>query len=148
MFRRLIGAMIRSPLLGALAIVVHDEHVLLAQRGKQPDAGLWGFPGGHVEWGETAMEAAARELYEETGVIAEPQRYLTNIDIVRFGADGIAEVHYLLAAVSCRYVGGTPVAADDVSDARWVAFADVAGNRLQMSERVPDLLALARRTLA
>ena len=46
------------PRLGAIAVLVRKGHVLLAQRTKMPDAGLWGFPGGHVEPGETAMEAA------------------------------------------------------------------------------------------
>ena len=63
--------MTRRPLLGAIAVVVQDGHVLLARRRKEPDAGLWGYPGGHVELGETALAAAARELLEETGVTAD-----------------------------------------------------------------------------
>ncbi|MGV6850187.1 MAG: NUDIX domain-containing protein, partial [Marinibacterium sp.] len=68
------------PRLGALAVVLRDGHVLLARRANPPDAGLWGFPGGHVEPGETGLAAAVRELAEETGVIARPVDYLTNID--------------------------------------------------------------------
>ena len=64
------------PKLGAIAVVVRNDHVLLARRGKEPDAGLWGFPGGHVELGETALQAAVRELREETGVEAHPLGYL------------------------------------------------------------------------
>ena len=56
------------PILGAIAVVYHRGEVLLIQRKTAPNAGWWGFPGGHVELGETAMEAARRELLEETGV--------------------------------------------------------------------------------
>lgn len=134
----------KTPLLGALAVVLHDDRVLLVQRGKAPDAGLWGFPGGHVEWGETALSAAARELREETGVLATPRRYLGNLDVMRQSADGAVAHHYFLSAVACDFVSGTPVAADDAHDAAWVPFADVETGRLEMSTHVPDLLALAR----
>lgn len=134
--------MSRTPLLGAIAVVLTDTHVLLAQRKNQPDAGLWGFPGGHVELGETALAAAARELHEETGVAATPVRYLTNIDLVHHAADGSVDLHYLLAAVYCEFVSGTPVAADDVSDAAWVACADIRAGKLPISARVLDLMEL------
>lgn len=49
----------------AVACVVDDGAVLLHRRG---DTGGWGFPGGAVELGETAHDAAVRETREETGV--------------------------------------------------------------------------------
>lgn len=128
-------------------MVLRDDHALLAQRGKAPDLGKWGFPGGHVELGETAMAAAMRELREETGVIATPVRYLTNIDVLRQDDQGRTTVHYLLAAVLCDYVSGTPHAADDVTAAAWVSLGDIAANRLLMSDRVQGLATLARRSL-
>ncbi|MEP1610611.1 MAG: NUDIX hydrolase [Roseobacter sp.] len=107
------------PRLAALAVVMKDDQFLLVKRRNEPDAGLWGFPGGHVELGETAMEAAARELREETGVIGSPLSYLTNVDvIVRDDADAI-QFHFLLAAVFCEYFSGTPTAEDGVSEAQW-----------------------------
>lgn len=138
------------PTLGALAVVMRDDHLILVQRGKAPDRGLWGFPGGHVEAGETAMAAAARELAEETGVTARPVEYLTNIDVVRHGDDGALVAHYLLAAVLCEYVDGSPLAADDAQDAAWVPIDTVLAGGLAMSERVPDLarLLLARQPAA
>ena len=131
------------PLLGAIAVLVHNDLVLLARRIKEPDAGLWGFPGGHVEWGETALVAAARELHEETGVVAAPVDYLTNVDVLQHGPDGQARVHFLLAAVLCDFVSGTPVPSDDVSDAAWLPCADVRAGRVPMSDRVAELMDLA-----
>ncbi|MFC2970400.1 NUDIX hydrolase [Acidimangrovimonas pyrenivorans] len=135
------------PTLAALAVTLHENRVLLVRRRNPPDAGLWGYPGGHVEPGETALEAAARELREETSVIAEPRGYLDNIDVIRHDADGRLRHHFLLAAVLCRYVSGTPEAADDVSEASWVEFSDVFAGRLALSADVDTVLrrALERR---
>lgn len=125
------------PKLGAIAVVVHDGHTVLVQRRNPPNAGLWGFPGGHVEWGETALDAASRELLEETGVRATPRCYLTNIDVVT------KTHHFLLAAVICDYVDGTPVANDDAQDAAWVPVeAALRGDR-PMSANVAKILQLA-----
>ena len=107
------------PKLGAIAVMHHEGRILLVKRRNEPNANTWGFPGGHVELGETAMDAAARELAEETSVVGTPLSYLTNIDAITRDAAGTVQFHYLLAAVACRYESGEPQAADDVSDAGW-----------------------------
>ena len=71
-----------APKLAALAVMIRENHVLLVKRKNEPDAGLWGFPGGHVDLGETALDAATRELLEETGVLGRPLSYLTNVDVI------------------------------------------------------------------
>ncbi len=129
------------PTLGAIAVVIRADQVLLVRRRKEPDAGKWGFPGGHVEPGETALAAAARELAEETSVRASPQRYLTNVDVVIHDDAGVLLFHYLLAAVLCRYEAGRPIAADDVSDARWCDIADIG--TLPTSAHVQEVVAMA-----
>lgn len=130
-----------TPRLGAIAVVIHEGAALLVQRSKEPSKGLWGFPGGHVEPGETGLAAAARELLEETGVVAEPLRYLTNADVLIHDGDGVLTHHFLLAAVACRYVSGTPVAADDAADARWVPLGRI--EELPLTERVLQVLEAA-----
>lgn len=132
------------PRLGAVAVVLHRGQVLLARRANPPDAGLWGFPGGHVRPCETALAAAARELSEETGIVAAPVAYLTNIDVIRHGADGACAVHYLLAAVRCEYRSGRPVAADDVTEAAWIPVDRILAGDLDMSDRVADVVRLAQ----
>ncbi|MEM7669903.1 MAG: NUDIX hydrolase [Pseudomonadota bacterium] len=131
------------PKLAALAIVIRDGMVLLVKRRNEPDAGLWGFPGGHVDLGETAMDAAARELCEETTVVAHPVRYLTNVDVIEHDETGVVRFHFLLAAVLCDYVSGEPIAQDDVSDARWWSVEDVLGRRVPCSAHVDDVVAIA-----
>lgn len=49
----------------------NENHLLLIQRKKEPFANFWAFPGGFVEEGESCEEAAARELWEETGIKIE-----------------------------------------------------------------------------
>ncbi len=61
------------------AIIVRDGKILLACRpetGDQP--GLWEFPGGKVEAYETQPQALARELTEELGINATPERYIAS----------------------------------------------------------------------
>ena len=139
--------MSHTPKIGALAVVIHDGHVLLVKRSKQPDRGLWGFPGGHVEWGETVLQAAQRELLEETSVEAQPTGYLDNLDLIARDDSGAVQSHYLLVGVACQYLSGQPLAADDALDARWFSIAEVQQRRLPMSARVPDLLETALRRL-
>jgi len=55
----------------ALIIENSDGKFLAQQRLKQPFYGFWGRATGKVRWGETLVEAAARELMEETGLTAE-----------------------------------------------------------------------------
>jgi 8-oxo-dGTP diphosphatase len=57
------------PVVVVAAVIVRDGTVLVCRRAPHKDAaGLWEFPGGKVEAGETAQEALARELREELGV--------------------------------------------------------------------------------
>jgi 8-oxo-dGTP pyrophosphatase MutT (NUDIX family) len=61
----------RQPKSAVILVLEHDGKLLVQERLKHPYYGFWGFPGGKIRWGETIMEAAARELEEETGLSAE-----------------------------------------------------------------------------
>lgn len=140
--------MTKVPKLAALAVLIREERVLLVRRKNEPDAGMWGFPGGHVDLGETALDAAARELREETGVVGRPLRYLTNIDVIIHDEDGGLKFHFLLAAVLCDYLSGDPLADDDVSDAKWQNIEDVLSHQIGCSQHVDTVLELAVNVLA
>ena len=135
----------KAPKIAALAVTVHSNQVLLVRRKNEPDAGLWGFPGGHLNLGETALFAAARELREETSVIGRPLQYLTNVDVIIRDEYGFITFHFLLAAVLCEYISGEPKADDDVSDAAWVEVDDDLSGKLRCSEHVDDVIQLATR---
>lgn len=53
-----------------IGIENNEGKFLFQERCKQPYFGYWGFPTGKIRWGETMLEAAARELMEETGLTA------------------------------------------------------------------------------
>ncbi|HUF87114.1 MAG TPA: NUDIX hydrolase [Thermohalobaculum sp.] len=139
--------MAAGPVLAALAVLVEDGRVLLVRRANPPDAGLWGYPGGRVEPGETVFAAAERELAEETGVRAEAREFLTIVDVIRRERGALSH-HFALVAVLCARRAGDPVAADDVSEAAWVPLADLLAGRLATSERVAEVARLARDRLA
>ncbi|MDQ0467702.1 NUDIX hydrolase [Labrys wisconsinensis] len=138
------------PVAAVLAVVVRDERILLVRRANPPDAGLWGFPGGKVEWGESLADAAVRELAEETGVTAEAIEAFTALDALDPGPEpGPVRHHHVLVAVLCRWIAGEPVAADDALEAAWFGLPALRSPRLGRSLGVDDLaaraLALARR---
>lgn len=62
--------------IGVTALVLHEGKVLLGKRLQGRAADTWGFPGGHVEVGEQLAAAAARELQEETGLIADSLEFI------------------------------------------------------------------------
>ncbi|WP_114945167.1 NUDIX hydrolase [Microvirga calopogonii] len=134
-----------SPIPAVIAVVIRDDRTLLVRRANPPDAGLWGFPGGKIEFGEAVREAAARELFEEAGVRAEAQDIITTLDVLVRDSVGLVEQHYILIAIQCRWIAGEPVAGDDALEARWFDLAELDPSRLAMSA---DVDVIARRAHA
>lgn len=133
------------PRVGALAVVIEKGRVLLALRSPdKPNANLWGYPGGHVEPGETVHAAAARELLEETCLTATPGEVLMHLDVMSHDPLGALEYHYVLVAVRCLHPVGEPRACDDAAEVRWVSIEDVLGGRLPL---IRDVDAVLRRAL-
>ena len=111
--------MTQAPVPAALAVLVRGRQVLLVRRANPPDQGLWGFPGGRIERGETVFAAAERELAEETGLVATAVRLLDALDLLDHAADGTLRHHFILLAVLCTLRSGRLCAADDALEARW-----------------------------
>ena len=128
----------QRPIPATIAAVIRDGQVLLVRRANPPDQGRWAFPGGKIEMGER-IEDAARELFEETGVTAEPLTVFDAVDVFDHDADGLLRRHYILVAVLCRWISGEPVAGDDASQARWVPLAELDAQALALSFGVADV---------
>ncbi len=135
----------RYPIPAVLAVLYHQEQVVLVRRGQPPNQDRWGFPGGKIEPGETFAEAAVRELAEETGIKARAGRLLTTLDAISYDADQTLAHHYLLIAVECHWLSGEPVAASDAADARWVAVNGMETGGLDLIEQVAEVAHLATR---
>ncbi len=131
------------PIPAVLAVVERGGAVLLVRRANPPDQGLWGFPGGRMEMGETHLEAALRELHEETGIEADAPRLITVLDFIQHDSAGILAHHFAMIAVLCRWRSGEAVAADDALEARWFDRPALAALGARASLKVEYLAELA-----
>lgn len=93
----------KTVLVSAVALIDADGRVLLAQRppGKSM-AGLWEFPGGKVETGETPEVALIRELQEELGI----DTYASCLAPLTFASHSYADFHLLMPLFACRKWAG------------------------------------------
>lgn len=89
----------RTVLVAAVALIDADGRVLLAQRpqGKSM-AGLWEFPGGKVEPGETPEAALIRELHEELGI----DTWASCLAPLTFASHAYPDFHLLMPLFACR----------------------------------------------
>jgi ADP-ribose pyrophosphatase YjhB (NUDIX family) len=114
----------------ASAIIFRGDTVLIVERGKGALPGTWSLPGGHIEPGEKARDAAAREVSEETGLTVALEGLVDVHDAIFRDGEGMLRAHYVLAVFWGRCDEGTPVAATDVRDARFVPVSEVEGYRM------------------
>jgi 8-oxo-dGTP diphosphatase len=128
------------PIAAVIAVVVRGDEVLLVRRANPPDAGLWGFPGGKIEFGETVVAAALRELAEETSVEAVAETVMTTLDILETDRGGQTARHFILIVVLCRWTAGEPVAGDDALEAAWFSLDAIDPVSLPISADV-DIIA-------
>lgn len=106
----------KTVLVSAVALIDPDSRVLLAQRppGKSM-AGLWEFPGGKVERGETPEEALIRELHEELGI----ETWSSCLAPLTFASHSYLDFHLLMPLFACRKWEGTPQSREGQA-LRWV----------------------------
>lgn len=105
----------KQPALHVSIAVVDGERLLLVQESKPSCAGKWNLPGGHIELGESPIEAASRELAEETSVAAVPESLVGTYT-------GPSAIRFVFLA---RYRAQPVSPGSDILDARFVALHEI-----------------------
>ncbi|UOM33213.1 (deoxy)nucleoside triphosphate pyrophosphohydrolase [Acuticoccus sp. I52.16.1] len=107
----------RLVLVAAAALIDEAGHILVTQRppGKAM-AGLWEFPGGKIEAGETPEVALCRELFEEIGVTVDP----ATPEPLTFASHTYDDFHLMMPLFAVRRWTGTP-RTKEVADLKFVA---------------------------
>lgn len=123
---------------GAIGVIERSCSLLMIRRAPGiPSAGLWCFPGGHLEAGETSRRAVRRELAEELGIDVTP--------VERVGAVRLATLGYVLAVWRVRYEGDafTPFS-DEVAEIGWFTPGKIRSMQdgIASNVRVLELLGL------
>lgn len=122
---------ITAPPIRAVSVAaIVAGRVLLVERAKEPSKGMFAFPGGRVEKGESLEVAARRELLEETGLTAGHLEVLAEYDLIG------EESSYALAVFLTYEVSGDLCAADDAASAVFYTREEIS--RLPMSESMKD----------
>ncbi len=108
--------------------VVKDPvgRVLFIKQQRGPFAGAWLCPGGKIEPGESAVEAVAREVQEEAGIVIENPRFV-GVHEIR-GTSGDGGYHFILMCFRADGSGEIPpdFQGDNVDGARWAHFDEIA----------------------
>ncbi len=116
------------------AIVQDGDSYLLVKRMNPPSKGMYAFPGGRVEVGESLMHAVLRELLEETGLVGIDAQFYAEYDLTREGGSFALTVF----KVSVSDVSGA-YAQDDAEELGWYKLPDTAS--LEMPPSMIDCFA-------
>lgn len=125
-------------LVSAVALIDVDGRVLLAQRpeGKSM-AGLWEFPGGKIEPGETPEAALIRELQEELGI----DTWESCLAPLTFASHSYDDFHLLMPLFACRKWNGSPKSKEN-QRLKWVKPSEL--NTYPMPKADVPLVAILR----
>jgi len=118
----------RTPIAAVGVVCFRADDVIMVRRGTPPLENAWSLPGGRIEWGERAADAALRELNEETGCSAKLIGLIDVVDAVftSRSAEDAPWGHYVLIDYAARWTEGEPTPGDDAREARFFAPDEVA----------------------
>jgi 8-oxo-dGTP pyrophosphatase MutT (NUDIX family) len=149
-----------------------DVKYALVQRGKEPNKGIWSFAGGKIESGESTLDAAMRELWEETRLGIPPgddgtaesvdatiswhtEGPVTSSDSIHVN-DGLVQWHYVISQFFARIepvhnsgalVPPKMMPSDDAADADFFSLADIEEG-IDAGRITPGVLRVIRRVEA
>ncbi len=130
------------PILAASIAVFRDRKVLLGARRVGPYSDTFSLPGGLVETGETLEQAALRELFEETGVVAEIVGFNGHAEIIQQDDAQKVKRHFVIASFVGRWVSGEGEDGEELGPLIWADESVEAS--LKTTPGLPALLRRAR----
>ena len=107
-------------MVGVGAVVVRDGRALIVKRAHEPRKGEWSLPGGLLDLGESLLDAARREVKEETGLDVEVGPIIETFDRVHRDDDGRIRYHFVIVDFVCWSDDGEAVAGSDAEAVAWV----------------------------
>jgi len=131
--------MTASPVRAVSAAIYHEGRFLLVRRGRAPARGLYAFPGGRVEAGETLIEAVRREVIEETGALLSGIEHVVDLELVSEQDSG--RIEFILSVHAAGFAGGEVAAGDDAEAVAWLTVEEMArlplaGSVLEIARRI------------
>lgn len=119
----------QRPFLAVSAAIFRNGKVLVVRRARKPALNLYTLPGGAVEAGETLVEAAIREVREETSLSIEPVALAGHREVIARDDKGKVERHFVILCFASRWLAGEPVLSDELDDSRWVDPSELGNYR-------------------
>lgn len=119
----------QRPFLAVSAAIFRNGKVLVVRRARKPALNLYTLPGGAVEAGETLVEAAIREVREETSLSIEPVALAGHREVIARDDAGKVERHFVIMCFASRWLSGEPVLSDELDDSRWVDPSELGNYR-------------------
>lgn len=120
------------------AVILHDQRVLLVQRGQPPAQGKWTIPGGAIEVGEAPEEALIREVQEECHLSITVVGIIDVVNRVIRDDQNTIKYHYVILDYLARCQRGeseqtvSPQPDTDVMDVRWIPLSEL--DRYELTE--------------
>jgi 8-oxo-dGTP diphosphatase len=133
------------PFLAVSAAILRAGKILLVRRARPPAQGLFSLPGGVVEIGETLAQAVIREVREETSLAIEPVGLAGFRETIGRDPDGRVERHFVILPFAARWLAGEVALNEELSEARWLHPAELAG--LPTTPGLDDIVANALQRL-
>jgi 8-oxo-dGTP diphosphatase len=129
------------PYVAVSAAIFRDGRVLIVRRAHPPAAGLYTLPGGVVELGETLVEAAVREVREETGLEIEPLMLAGYREAISRDADGRVERHFVILPFAARWLASEVRLNEELAEAHWLNPSELSD--LATTEGLAEIVAAA-----